>query len=502
MAVIYTINFSEFLLENVFMEYPKIFILFRSIPPCIGFIGYAFFAQSFLDTKSWIPRWHKAFNIFKYWMIFSIVVIVCTLPFTENEFFSRQIPALGHLSAQIFLLSFIVKLFITKNKLAHYFAIGAMSFALTSIFLGYVVVSGAIPIIIGLGICFLGLAGELITFSLGLGYRIKLAEVEKIRAQKETAEVLTNQNLTLEKRVTERTYEIEKQNEEILTQNEELHQQQEEIVSQRDYIEEKNKDLSYKNQQVTDSIRYAKTIQEAILPFHERISAAFESHFIFYKPKDIVSGDFYWQETIGNTQFIAVLDCTGHGVPGGFMSMIGFSILNDIAMKNKAQKPAEMLEKLNQNLVRALQQKDEHALNRDGMDVALCAIEPIEDNQMKVTFSGAKRPLYYITPSGKELLEIKGDRKSIGGYQPKDKPFTNTEIIVEKDTILYLTTDGFADQNNDKGKKFGSPALRQLLGEMWQQPLNQQHKTIDSIFKMHCGSKPQRDDVAIIGVKL
>ncbi|MFT5915543.1 MAG: serine phosphatase RsbU (regulator of sigma subunit) [Flammeovirgaceae bacterium] len=501
-ALFYIVNFTGFFLENVFPDYPKSYLFFRNIPPNIGFIAYALFAQSFLDTKNWLPRWHKVFNIFKCWMLINIVMIICFLLFTVEQTFTRQVPVLGHIFGQLFLLSFIIKLFTTKNKLAHYYAIGALSFVLTSFFLSYVVASQAIPFIIGLGVAFSGLGGELITFSLGLGYKIKIAEKDKIKAQEETQELLKNQNVTLEEKVKKRTFEIERKQEEIMTQNEELHQQQEEIIAQRDYIENKNKELSYKNQQVTDSIRYAKTIQEAILPFAERIEDAFKSHFILYKPKDIVSGDFYWQEAVGKTNFIAVLDCTGHGVPGGFMSMVGFSILNDIALKSDTQNPAEMMDLLNENLIRILQQGDKQATNSDGMDVALCAIEQLEGNKAKVTFCGAKRPLYYISPSDGKLMEIKGDRKSIGGYQPKNKPFTNVEMVLESGTILYLSTDGFADQNNDKGKKFGSPTLRRLLEEIWQQPLEEQHENLSRIFQTHCGKQPQRDDVAIIGIEL
>ena len=502
MGVVYILNFAGLFLEYLFPETPASYLFFRSMPPTLGFMGYVKFAQLFLDTKTKFPSWHKVLNVLIYVTIAMAVLIVSAIPFTLSQTFTRQIPSLWQLIAQLTMLIFVIRLFISRQKLAQYFAIGALLFTSASVFLGYVAFTNAMPLIIGLAVEFTGLAGELIAFSLGLGYKIKLTEDEKIAAQNKTAKILQEQNELLETRVAKRTHEISQQKEEILTQNEELQQQHEEIVSQRDYIEAQNSDLRHKNSQITNSIRYAQTIQAAILPFHKKLEQEFAEYLIFYKPKDIVSGDFYWFEKIGDTRFLAIVDCTGHGVPGGFMSMIGFSLLNEIVVKQHTRTPSEILDKLNEGLIQALQQNDTDAINRDGMDIALCAIQEDSNEQFLVSFAGAKRPLYFTQGETDDLLQLKGDRKSIGGYQPKNKAFTNHTMLLPKGSSMYLTTDGFADQNNHNGKKFGSPALRKLLQTIQAKPMNEQEKHLEQTFKQHTGNQPQRDDVALIGIKL
>ncbi|MFT5619533.1 MAG: serine phosphatase RsbU (regulator of sigma subunit) [Arenicella sp.] len=280
-----------------------------------------------------------------------------------------------------------------------------------------------------------------------------------------------------------------------------MQQQNEEIVSQRDYISNQNKDLSHKNSQITDSIRYAQTIQEAILPFENRLVKAFPNgYFAVYKPKDIVSGDIYWCEEIGGITFIAVIDCTGHGVSGAFMSMIATSILNDEVVKNGMKNPSDILEVLHQTLKKILNQ-DEKGSNQDGMDVAFCAIEE-EGTTNKVTFAGAKRSLYYMIAGESELQEIKGSRRSIGGFQGNERPFENHEILLPKKSTLYLTTDGMADQHGPKGKKIGSVHIRGLLAEIAHLPMKAQKEKLEWFLSSHQKDQFQRDDITFVGVRI
>ena len=480
-ALLYTLNYSGLFLEHLFSELPSIYLVLRSLLPTLGFIAYVIFAQLFLNTKSTLPKWHKVLNLLVYGTIVMAIFITAVAPFTLSHLYIRKIPSIWQLIAQSTMIAFIIKLFTSKKALPQYFATGASFFSVAAIFLLYSIVNPKTPFFLGLTVGFIGLACELIAFSLGLGHKIKLAEKEKITAQNKIASILKEQNKLLEIRVEKRTSEISQQKEEILTQNE---------------------NLRYKNTQITDSIRYAQTIQSAILPFRKKLEQEFAEHMIFYKPKDIVSGDFYWYEKVGSTQFIAAVDCTGHGVPGGFMSMIGFSLLNEIVVKQQISTPSRILDILNEDLIQALQQNDIDAINRDGMDIALCAIEQNAQEQFKVSFAGAKRPLYYIDASKDELLQLRGNRKSIGGYQPKNNSFTNQTILLPKGSSLYLTTDGLADQNNDADKKFGSPAIRQLFQVMQSKPMKEQEKHLEHIFKQHIGNQQQRDDITIIAVKL
>lgn len=495
--------YGGFWMNTVIGEVPFLHLLILRTAPCYGLLGYVLFAQQFLDTKTRMPRWHQVLNGIKYAMILLLMLCVLVLPFSLNRLHTRAPSGLAHGISQLTMLIFVLwLLFTSKKRLDHYFAIGASFFATASVFLAYAITTQSIPYSIALRVEFTGLALELITFSLGLGYKIQLSEKEKRAAQEAMSEVLLNQNEKLEVKVKERTRALEQKQEEILTQNEELHQQQEEIIAQRDYIEKQNKDLSIKNEQITDSIRYAQSIQEAVLPDHE-LDEAFDSRLIFYRPKDLVSGDFYWYEKVGNTHLVAVIDCTGHGVPGGFMSMIGFSILNDLTLKDGISDPALILSRLHETFKSSLKQEQQERGQgiQDGMDLGLCAITYAEEGA-QVIFAGAKRPLRYVLPNSKELFEVSGSRKSIGGRQSEKKSFKNHELFLPKGSILYMDTDGFADQHNLQGKKYGSLRLKKVISELSDLPLSTQEAKISAILDDFQQSQIQRDDITLLGIKL
>ncbi|MBN2520793.1 MAG: GAF domain-containing protein, partial [Bacteroidales bacterium] len=209
--------------------------------------------------------------------------------------------------------------------------------------------------------------------------------------------------------------------------------------------------INKQNQHIKSSIEYAKTIQNSILPIEKNVGKYFES-LIIYKPKDIVSGDFYWFTTEKNKEgkelvFFAVVDCTGHGVPGAFMSLIGSRLLNEIVNQKQILNPAQILEFLNIGIQLSL--KQDQTDNNDGMDICLCRFERIENEKYKLLFSGAKRPLYIYKNGNTQIQRIPGARKSIGGIRAKRSRlfYTNNETIISKGDIIYLTTDGFVDQN-------------------------------------------------------
>lgn len=293
---------------------------------------------------------------------------------------------------------------------------------------------------------------------------------------------------------------IHKQNLELEKTKKELEKKINEINAQKEQMQELNILVSSKNKKITDSIRYAKTIQEAILPNPFRINEAFDQYFIMYRPKDIVSGDFYWfYHTEGKT-FIATIDCTGHGVSGGFMSMIGNALLNEIVSKQKIFEPAKILEKLNQQIRIAL--KQEQKGNDDGMDVCLCLIEKQDQTSSKLTFTGAKRPLYYIRQKNHVTETLKGDIKSVGGKQYKNRSFTEQELILHKGDMIYLSSDGLADQNNITKRKFGSTRLKEMLSQNAYLPMLEQKKILEVALEQHQKGTEQRDDITLIGVKV
>ncbi len=251
---------------------------------------------------------------------------------------------------------------------------------------------------------------------------------------------------------------------------------------------------------IRGSIRYAQTIQNAILPRKEKIDKYFEN-FIIFRPKDIVSGDFYWYSYIENYHFIADIDCTGHGVPGAFMSMIGNTLLNEIVNGKKIVNTADILTKLHQLIIVSLRQQESE--NNDGMDVCLCRLEK-KDTYTEVFFTGAKRPLLVYKNGYSEVESIKGNRKSIGGTQKKlnQEEFVANQIIFETGGIIYLSSDGFTDQNNPERKKFGSQQLTDIIINNVNKTMPEQAFIYNKALEQWMNGEEQRDDISLIGIKI
>lgn len=270
------------------------------------------------------------------------------------------------------------------------------------------------------------------------------------------------------------------------------------IRAQKNQIEEQRDTLDLQNKNINSSIQYAQNIQRAILPVKNQIENLFES-FIIYKPKDIVSGDFYWFAQVNGLALLAAVDCTGHGVPGAFMSMIGSSHLNEIVLEKNITDPAKILSLLNEKIVESLRQNETE--NNDGMDVCIISFD-LKTKQ--ITFSGAKRPLFIFSKQTSELNEIKGDRLSIGGAKRKreqDK-FNNHIIQTETGDILFLSSDGLADQNNAERKRFGSKRLKEIILSNISEPMIKQKEKIESELNSFQENEEQRDDITLIGIKI
>jgi len=270
-----------------------------------------------------------------------------------------------------------------------------------------------------------------------------------------------------------------------------------------DEIAKQHKEIDHKNQLITASLRYAQDIQEVILPEPEKMFAMFGDHFVMYRPKDYVSGDFYWVREHKGKRYIAVADCTGHGVPGAFMSMIGTTLLNQLVAEiGFSNDLGKLLELLHEGVQKVLKQEEE-SNNNDGMDVCLCLIEDAPDRPTKgkLTFAGAKRPIYYY--SQQKLHEIKGTRRSIGGRPKRKKvyrPFERHELYLNQGDVLYLTTDGYVDQSAPDRKKFGSIRLLKLFEQIASLPMREQGRILNKQFFEHKGHEEQRDDVTILGI--
>ncbi len=279
----------------------------------------------------------------------------------------------------------------------------------------------------------------------------------------------------------------------------------EQIVLQRTAeIRAQNIELSRQKKEITDSIHYAQRIQNAVLPSLKNIEKKFPEYFILLKPKDIVSGDFYWLSDTGRKIIIVAADCTGHGVPGAFMSMLGISYLNKIVNENKITEPDQILEKLRENVIQSLNQTGREGEQKDGMDMALCVID--FDN-LTMEFAGAQNPLYLIR--GNELFETKADRMPVAYYEQMSD-FTSHKITLEQGDCFYMFSDGYADQfGGPQGKKFKYKALKELLIKVKEKSMAEQKELLEKTIQdwatepdMNGRHYDQVDDILVVGIRI
>jgi serine phosphatase RsbU (regulator of sigma subunit)/HAMP domain-containing protein len=272
----------------------------------------------------------------------------------------------------------------------------------------------------------------------------------------------------------------------------------EEVVKQRDEIERQREKLEDLYKDVTDSILYAKRLQYSILPPLEKIKAVTPNSFVYFKPKDIVSGDFYWFEKINNKSLYAAVDCTGHGVPGAFMSLVGSNGLNSAVKEHKITKPSEILDYLNTYVSESLNKGTEDSKIRDGMDMTVCSIDY---QNMVLEYAGANNPLYLIRDN--EISIIKADKFAIASFKPGTKSYTNHTLDIKKGDVIYVFSDGYADQfGGARGKKFMYKNFRKLLFEIHQLPIENQKSILHTKLSAWQGDVEQVDDILVIGVKI
>ncbi|EAY26331.1 PP2C family protein-serine/threonine phosphatase [Microscilla marina] len=284
-------------------------------------------------------------------------------------------------------------------------------------------------------------------------------------------------------------------------------------------LKEKERVLKLQNQQITKSIEYARNIQDAILPTEQALQQFFKDYFVLFRPKDIVSGDFYWcsQVTLeqpSNTAiarfvyqtkkqytFLAVVDCTGHGVPGAFMSMIGNTLLNEIVNEKAVYAPSQILETLHQTIRADLKQA--HSGNNDGMDICLCRLEKLEGGKTEVLFAGAKRDLFCLHQ--RELIVVAGDRKSIGGTQKEEhRSFSLQKVVLDQGDRVYLTTDGLTDMamGAKSRKSFGTKRLKSFIDQCVDKSIDEQYTLLNGLVEKYKAGTEQRDDILVLAIEL
>ncbi len=294
----------------------------------------------------------------------------------------------------------------------------------------------------------------------------------KIREQKFIAE-----KRILEEKVNERTYEI-------MMQNEKIQKQSDRIAKQ--------------HKRITDSIHYARRIQTALLPSEEHIQDVFPSHFVLWLPRDIVSGDFFWITNENDLTIAVAADCTGHGVPGAFMSMLGIAFLNELINKDGLFETDEILNRLRTNIIRSLKQTGEDYGTKDGMNISICAIN---HTTLTAHYSGAYQPLIIIRDG--EILEYKADNMPIGYHIRKNETFTYQEIQLKLGDRLYMYSDGYIDQFGGKNdRRFTSRRLKDMLSEIQNLTMLEQKKHLTKTLKTWMGSREQVDDILVFGIEI
>ncbi|MBQ3656742.1 MAG: SpoIIE family protein phosphatase [Bacteroidales bacterium] len=320
-------------------------------------------------------------------------------------------------------------------------------------------------------------------------------ELKKSSLQEKKPAAINAQFIDVEKLAHEQK-KLEIQQQDLTDRNKQLWEMSVSIEKERQHIQKLKNEIEAAHQSVTASIRYAKLIQNAVLPSEEILKESFEDVFLFWRPRDIVSGDYYWMKRIGDTVIFTVADCTGHGVPGAFMSMLGVAFLNEICVDfNSETHPAQILEEMRKKVITTLKQTNNTNEQKDGMDMGLCILNL---GTMKMQFAGANNGMYHVR--GSELTEYKAVRNPVAIY-PRILPFENHDVDIQHGDYVYMFSDGFADQFGSNEKKFTSRRLRELLVSINTETkvASEQAVLLNKALDEWRGSKEQMDDILIGG---
>ena len=471
---------AGFAFEYLWPQSP--YLASRSLPFLASFSIYylILFSRKFLEVRRYTRLMDKIFQVMQ-WVVLTALVasLIQSVAFLQYAILTINLSALV---LNLLIIGVSGYILAKGFKPARYFVL-AFVVLIISVF-GFVFKNfGLLPnnFLTEFGIQ-IGSALEVVLLSFAVVDKFKRFKDEAIAKVEEINRIKSLANIELEKKVKART---------------------EEIRIQKDELAEKNKNI-------LDSIQYASRIQNALLPPDDVWYASFPDSFVLYLPKDIVSGDFYWLQAEGNHLHVAAVDCTGHGVPGAFMSIVGVNGLNRAIKIHKKTRPSEILDELNNAVMESLQKSDMTSV-KDGMDIALCTINR-KTNQLY--FSGAFNPLYIMRDGWNDevdapliedkLLEIKSTKHAIGSpFEGKGLPYVDFEFDLKSGDIIYLFSDGFADQfGGPKNKKFKYLPFKKLLIEISTLPLAEQRQRLQQAFENWKGENEQIDDICILGIRI
>ncbi|EAY30244.1 7TM diverse intracellular signaling domain-containing protein [Microscilla marina] len=496
---LYSLYFQGFVREHLLGYYTHYNSIIWLLSVNGTSIAYYLFLRSFLHTPRLIPTtdvWIRYYIVIRLGALFVELTLYYGL---QNADLTNLVTLIVAGIDVLFSLTVLTILYRTKDKAARYF-IGGGLFLYTTVIL-LVFTHGYSKLLYAI-IYQVGTTLEILVFSLGLGYKTRKTEHEKQDAQQALIDQLHEKD-ELQRQHAE---ELESK---VLARTNEVRQQQEELLQQTEHLIEANLVIEEKNNKINESINAASNIQAAILPRIERIKKSIPELFIFFKPLDIVSGDFYWFGTYednlqgGNVQspskkiVLAAVDCTGHGIPGAFMSILGDVYLNHLVNIEKITAPDIILNRLHKGIRHTL--KQDITLNRNGMDVSLVVIDP---ERKTLDFAGAKNSLLYVQNG--ILTEVKGDKQSVGGEQrEKNRIFSSHTIDIQSSTMIYLYSDGYQDQfGGANDKKFMKKHFRKLLFSIHQKTAAEQHDHLETTLNNWMGKGGQIDDILVLGARL
>jgi len=353
----------------------------------------------------------------------------------------------------------------------------------------------------------LGIGMEVVILAYGLSVRFqKLLQKSKqdaIDNLQKINELTKFSKIRLEEQVQQRTAELQSRNDELKAANTEIFQQKEEIQTTVDNLETASEkillqksELESNHKHITDSLAAAKRIQKAVLSNQKLFETHFNNYFIYFKPRDVVSGDFYWIKKVEAHLVFAAADSTGHGIPGAFLSLLGISFLNEIVGREHITETGQVLNHLRKHMKAALEKVDTEKQAAEGLDIALCAIDLAT---LELQFSGAYNPIYIIR--NRHLIHLKGNRQPIGYYR-KEHPFVTQRFQLEKNDIIYLFSDGYIDQFDWRNEKFKTRRFKQLLLRIHDKDFAEQKEIIDKTFHTWKGEIQQVDDVLLMAVQV
>ncbi len=438
-------------------------------------------SKKYLQLEKNLPGWNTVTNVVMFFLLLSIPYYYLTVYIESfyNNFLAFSSLFFFVVAALLGVIESII--LFRKDPKAKFFLVANLVVVISltiNLFL-----DNRFPVVIGSVI-------QGFIFTIGLAEEIKILDKQKIRFQQSYINQLEvnlklKDKLTseLEQKVEERTRELKRANAELLEKN--------------NIVEQQKELLEIRNKEIKDSIEYARRIQNASFPSQRIIEKVSDDYFILYKPRDIVSGDFYWFGEVENKVIIIAADSTGHGVPGAFMSMYGIAFLNEIVNKQKIFHPNNILNTLREKITDSLNRGDDEFETMDGMDMSVLTFD--KENQ-RVLYAGAFNSLYLIR--NEELQVVKADKMPVAYYQKMDS-FSMHEIELKRDDCFYIFTDGFIDQfGGSLGKKFLTKRLKDLLLEINPKSMKEQYSFLNSAFKDWKGDYFQVDDVLMIGVRV